>query len=96
MPKALSVSYFALVYGASSVLTPLATESAIVIELSVEHLSICFRVCGRQEALDDVQLTSWALEKCATKDKETDGENATSGVPVLFLLEWICNHYLCL
>ena len=54
------------------------------------------RLCATEEALDNAQLTSWALEMIHKKYKKTDGENETYGIRVFFLLEGICRHNLCL
>ena len=54
------------------------------------------RLCVTEEALDNVQLTSWALEKIHKKYKKTGGDNEINGICVLFLLEGICRHNLCL
>ena len=70
-------------------LTPLVLQSAIVFKLGVEQVSICFRVCARQDALDNLQDSKSKLEKIA-KFRKIDGENATYGSGVLF------SHKLCL
>ena len=57
---------------------PCATESAIVFKLGVWQVSICFRVCARQEALDNLQDSKAKLEKIQ-KFKKIDGEAATYG-----------------
>ena len=42
------------------------------------------RLCATEEALDNVQLTSWALEKIQKEYKETGGDNEINGIRVLF------------
>ena len=66
-------------------LTPLL-QSAIVFKLGLEQVSICFRVCARQDALDTMQDSKSKLEKIA-KFKKIDGDNATYGSGVLFSLK---------
>ena len=64
-------------------LTPLVLQSAIVFKLGVEQVSICFRVCARQDALDNLQDAKSKLEKIG-KFKKIDGDNVTYGSGVLF------------
>ena len=42
------------------------------------------RLCATEETLDNVQLTSWALEEIHKKYKKTGGENEIDGIRVLF------------
>ena len=66
-------------------LTPLL-QSAIVFKLGVEQVSICFRICARQDALDNLQDSKYKLDKIA-KFRKIDGEDATYGSGVLFSLK---------